>query len=519
MGKVSITFEDAVTFVGNGKFHFYLLFATGFCLLGANMEGLNMAFVLPAAKCDIQMTTTEQGLINAIAFIGFVLTSQLWGFVVDTYGRLKVLQFSLLSGFIFSIISSFSVSSMMLLFTRLLVGMCTSGSQASAITYLSEFHSNANRAQSLTFASMFLPMSILYQPLLGLAIMTTEFRLSLFGFIYTPWRLYILVSSLINVVAFLMLLYTPESPKFLLAMGEPDKSLKILARVYEINGYGEKENFPVKEISQDTIGSNLATARGVKDVLKMIWKQTTPLFRTPFLGSMLMLSYISFVVYAVANGVYMWYPQMLELYYENFNSPITMCEAIDLASTSSEINKLIVLYVNQWTFMEYFNFRTDVSTSTICKINSNPMTFQVIIILGSTFLILYCFVALNLKRIQTKVLYTVWLFISFLATIGNIFGNEFYLNTFLMIVMLSCVNCGNILCAVASDLFPTHYKGMALSLIIMFARLGAVTGGNVVGALLFKQCNAIFYSIAAILLIATGISYIIMTKVDSIMAR
>lgn len=82
-----------------------------------------MAFVLPAAKCDIEMTTTEQGLINAIGFIGVVLTSHFWGFMADVWGRLKVLQFSLLSGFIFSIISSFSVSSLMLLLTRLAVGM------------------------------------------------------------------------------------------------------------------------------------------------------------------------------------------------------------------------------------------------------------------------------------------------------------------------------------------------------------------------------------------------------------
>lgn len=82
-----------------------------------------MAFVLPAAKCDIEMTTAEQGLINAIGFIGVVLTSHFWGFMSDTWGRLKVLKFSLLSGFIFSIISSFSVSSLMLLLTRLVVGM------------------------------------------------------------------------------------------------------------------------------------------------------------------------------------------------------------------------------------------------------------------------------------------------------------------------------------------------------------------------------------------------------------
>lgn len=88
---------------------------------------------------------------------------------------------------------------------------------------------------------MFMPLSVLYQPLVGWGIMTMEFRYSLFGFIYTPWRLYIFVSSLINVIAFLMLLYPPESPKFMLAMGKPYETIKILSRVYQANGYGKKE--------------------------------------------------------------------------------------------------------------------------------------------------------------------------------------------------------------------------------------------------------------------------------------
>lgn len=157
--------------------------------------------------------------------------------------------------------------------------------------------------------------------------MTMEFRYSVFGFIYTPWRLYIFVTSLINFVAFIMLLYPPESPKFMLAMGKPDEALVILARVYEANGYGKGKvriytnmemfcinnnvlmlfkDFPVKEITLESIGSNLANVSGVKDVFKMIWKQTWPLFVSPFLGNMLMLCYLSFVLFAIAHGVYMW---------------------------------------------------------------------------------------------------------------------------------------------------------------------------------------------------------------------
>lgn len=82
-----------------------------------------MSFVLPMAKCELDISNVEQGWINSVAFIGVVLSSHFWGFMADTWGRLKVLRFSLLSGFLFSMLSSLSVSSEMLLVTRFAVGL------------------------------------------------------------------------------------------------------------------------------------------------------------------------------------------------------------------------------------------------------------------------------------------------------------------------------------------------------------------------------------------------------------
>lgn len=100
-----------------------VLFAAATATLGVATEGLNMGFVLPIAKCDLNISTSEQGLINAITLIGVVLTSHFWGFMADTWGRQKVLRISLLTGFIFSALSSFSVNSTMLLITRFVVGL------------------------------------------------------------------------------------------------------------------------------------------------------------------------------------------------------------------------------------------------------------------------------------------------------------------------------------------------------------------------------------------------------------
>lgn len=47
--------------------------------------------------------------------------------------------------------------------------------------------------------------------------------------------------------------------------------------------------------------------------------------------------------------------------------------------------------------------------------------------------------------------------------------------------------------AVAVNLFPTNYKGMATASILLCGRLGGFSGSNLVGMLLSGMCTSIFY--------------------------
>lgn len=109
------------------------------------------------------------------------------------------------------------------------------------------------------------------------------------------------------------------------------------------------------------------------------------------------------------------------------------------------------------------------------------MTYQIILVMGTTFCCIYGFVALNINRLGKRVLFRMfqclkmspkgigfisfhftflatWLFVSATATLCIIWGDEFYFNTILAILMMTCGNCGSIITAVSADLFPTHYK-------------------------------------------------------------
>lgn len=56
---------------------------------------------------------------------------------------------------------------------------------------------------------------------------------------FVPWRLYIVVIAFVNAInAILFAFVLPETPKFLLAMNQPDEALNVLRTMYKVNtGY------------------------------------------------------------------------------------------------------------------------------------------------------------------------------------------------------------------------------------------------------------------------------------------
>lgn len=109
--------------VGIGKYQYILLAVSGVASLIMVVENNSMAFAVPMARCDLQITTTDQGLINTVFYIGVLLSAHFWGFMTDTYGRIRTVRLTLLLTCIASALSSMSWQTEMLIATRFLVGL------------------------------------------------------------------------------------------------------------------------------------------------------------------------------------------------------------------------------------------------------------------------------------------------------------------------------------------------------------------------------------------------------------
>lgn len=95
---------------------------TGLAIMGAAVENVNISIVIPNAKCDLDLTVTEQGVLGSVSFLGIVVTSYFWGFLTDTWGRQKVISVACFGGFLFSFLSAFATQTYVLIALRFLAG-------------------------------------------------------------------------------------------------------------------------------------------------------------------------------------------------------------------------------------------------------------------------------------------------------------------------------------------------------------------------------------------------------------
>lgn len=144
-------------------------------------------------------------------------------------------------------------------------------------------------------------------------------------FFFHSWNLFVMVCSIpryiriifhwlhVNRIIFsiilgCVLLAFPESPKFLYEIGEADKALHILQKIYAVNTKDAPGNFPVKTLKGSEKSASelkLHTDRSVRQLrirkpkefallLKEIWTQIKNLCRKPHLKNTALACFIQF---------------------------------------------------------------------------------------------------------------------------------------------------------------------------------------------------------------------------------
>ncbi|XP_062706691.1 synaptic vesicle glycoprotein 2B-like [Aedes albopictus] len=487
--KRSHSYEEALELVGYGRAQILLVMLSGFAIMASINEAMGLSIILPASQCDLGLDPGEKGMIGGAIFLGIMASSYFWGYQADTRGRQIVMKYSLIVTSICSVASSFASGFVSLMVLRFITGVCVAAPSATVYAYLGEFCTPSRRVQLISYASVMPSVGIIFVALVGWLTLSFEWSFPITDTItYKPWRLLFILYTIPGLVAGVVFFFFPETPKFLLSQGREDEALAVLKWMYRINhGAGSECNYKVEALRTEAGEVKVETQSGLLGVLKSMKDQTLPLLKFPHLKYFLVSCVHSASAFTIYGGLGLWFPQIMNQISSDPSDGTEICSVLQQqpAPTNSSILAICESSVEQDTFI--YTAMLGVFGATYCI----TLSFILRKFKGSTMMVL------NMTT----------------AGVAGILL-QFFTNSYLVAVLF-CVEimfagiCVMLVNARAVSLFPTHVRGMAVSLVNMIGRLSCFTASAVIGLLMSQNCPLTFYFLSGMLFVSAAVTFLL----------
>ncbi|KAK2842608.1 hypothetical protein Q5P01_012808 [Channa striata] len=241
-----LTYEEAVEEAGFGLFQWLLLVVCGWANASDAVEILCVSF-MPKASCfDLQLSSSDMGVLNASIFLGMMVGGYMWGYLADRRGRRRVLVISLTVNGLFGGLSSLAQRFWLLLLLRFISGIGVGGSIPVIFSYFSEFMPRLRRGAMISaLATFWMAGNIIAAGLAWLVIPKTWVLFSLGSLKFNSCRLFVVLCSIPSITsALLFKLFMPESPKFLMESDQEREAIHVFRLMFELNMKGNGKTFP-----------------------------------------------------------------------------------------------------------------------------------------------------------------------------------------------------------------------------------------------------------------------------------
>ncbi|XP_018335045.1 synaptic vesicle glycoprotein 2B [Agrilus planipennis] len=486
-GNEKADFEGAIEQTGYGKFHYLLLAICGFVSTAEEMDVISMSFILPSAQCDLDLNTQAKGWLNSIIFIGMMAGAYAWGSVADSLGRKKLLIVISFTNALCIVASSFSQSYEVFMVFRFLNGAALGGSGPVIWSYFAEFQPKSKRGAMLSFMAAFWTLGNLFVAGLAWVIIPSEMGIDTPYFKYNSWRIFLFICSLPSFIVAALLLFLPESPKFLLSRGRTDEALSIFRRIYKMNTGNPKESYPVKHLILDEMDNQEVYVKPTSFLQKYegmvsdILDNSKQLFVSPILKLTFISITINFTFHIGYYGLMMWFPELFTRFDEYSRAhpgvEASVCIVTDfVVNNGSHQDATCSSTIESNVFME--------SLVTVASaLPSNIIAVLLMDRLGRKFFLVFSTVT---SGICSACMYLVYNNVQNLAVSA---------------VFSGVISCGNAaLDCLITEIFPTNLRATGIAISMVAARLGGIIGNIVIAQLLDMYCPAPTFIVATLLI-------------------
>ncbi|CAF2261310.1 unnamed protein product [Rotaria magnacalcarata] len=268
--------EECINHIGLGKYQWRLITILGFCSMADAVEMMLLAILGPAITCYWpDVTKIQMAALTTGVFAGMMFGAFAFGIIADKYGRRRVIVLSAALNTLFGIFTAAAPSYYWILIARILVGFALSGASQGS-TLMLEYLPSATRATLIIVVELFWSLGSIFEYVLGMIIVP------LYG-----WRTLTILSALpISIVAVCMY-FVPESPRYFVASGCPEKAEHILKAIALTN----KRSLPPGKLqdvhAQEECGS-------LKNLFHVNYKRTS--FLLSFMWMTVAMSYYGLIL-------------------------------------------------------------------------------------------------------------------------------------------------------------------------------------------------------------------------------
>lgn len=227
-----IGYEEAFVKTGHGTWQYILLAVCGWANASDAIEILCISFILPHIKRDMNVSYASLSGLTFALFFGMAIGGYLWGTLADRYGRRKTLSMSLAFNAVFGIVSGMSPNYASLMTFRFLSGVGAGGSLPVCFTYFGEFQQAKKRGAMICGLAMCWMLGNLLSALLAWCLLPDSEYVASLSPLSQQWRLFTLLCGFPSLSSSILILYLPESPKFLYTSGKTVQSLNVLTKIF-----------------------------------------------------------------------------------------------------------------------------------------------------------------------------------------------------------------------------------------------------------------------------------------------
>ncbi|RVE53622.1 hypothetical protein evm_001763 [Chilo suppressalis] len=303
--------EDALRQAGCGLSQVRVLIACGLAIGGSALELAAIPFILPSAEIELCILRHEKSWLVLISLVGASLGSVGWGALCERLGRRRTLLSCLAVNAVFAAVAAFMPTYGTFMMARFCSALGSGGITGACYAYAWEVvgRGRGGRARALAVLPLAGGAGALTAAALARATLppTGAETLHENRAHFSAWHRYLLLCTLPILASLISLIWTPESPRYLLDVGREVDAMGVYQNIHTGNqiricgksqvGRADSE-YRLGELALP--GKRRAPAlHHVRHSVKMFWQAFFQLFSGTYRTATLSLGGIMLFMFAI----------------------------------------------------------------------------------------------------------------------------------------------------------------------------------------------------------------------------